>query len=252
MNIFTRPQSPLLFILLMLSFPGYTRDFTIIASPQAPHKFSEEGVVKGIDVEVISHVMRRLDIKYKIRLIKSAARIIQEAKSGRADMVLLFSRKESRMDYLIYPNESYIDISWNFFILKENSGSITYETFNDLKGLKVGITNDISYTPEFISSGLTFDDVSQNYLQIKKLLGKRIDIVPLNTISTLYEAKKQGYSHRLAYLPKPLKSKPYYNVFPIASQHPDKQRVMEEYDQVIRDLKEEQIIAGILNKYLTE
>ncbi|WP_028866291.1 substrate-binding periplasmic protein [Psychromonas aquimarina] len=252
MNIFGRSHSPFLIILLMLSFPGYARDFTIIASPQAPHKFSEEGTVKGIDVEVISHVMDRLDVKYKIRLIKSAARIIQEAKSGRADMVLLFSRKKSRMDYLIYPNESYIDISWNFFILKENSGSITYNSFEDLKGLKVGITNDISYTPEFHNSGLDFDDVSQNHLQIKKLLGKRIDIVPLNTISTLYEAKKLGYSRRLAYLPKALKSKPYYNVFPIASQHPDKHRVMAQYDQIIRDLKEEQIIAGILDKYLMD
>jgi polar amino acid transport system substrate-binding protein len=246
MNILGWRHIPSLFFLLILSFPVYAREFTIIASPQSPHKFTENGVIKGIDVEVISHVMDRLDIKYKIKLIKSASRIIHEIKSGRADMVLLFSQKNSRLDYLIYPKEKYIDISWNFFILKENAESIIYNNFEDLKGLKVGITKDISYTSEFINSSLAFDYVSQNTLQIKKLLAKRIDTVPLNTISTLYEAKKKGYSNRLAYLPKPLKFKPYYNVFSIASQHP----VIAKYDQIIRELKQEQIITGILDKYL--
>lgn len=78
---------------MLTSFFSCARDFTIIASPQAPHKFVEDGVIKGIDVEVIDHVMKRLDVNYKIRLINSAARIIQEAKSGRADMILLLSKK---------------------------------------------------------------------------------------------------------------------------------------------------------------
>ncbi len=98
MSILGQLHTASLIFLLMLSFSSSARDFIIIASPQAPHKFSEQGTIKGIDVEVISHVMHRLDIKYKIRLIKSAARIIHEAKSGRADMVLLFSRKKSRMN----------------------------------------------------------------------------------------------------------------------------------------------------------
>lgn len=154
------------------------------------------------------------------------------------------------MEYLIYPNESYIDINWNFFILKERQNTINYNGFSDLKGLKVGITNDISYTPEFLDSGLAFEHVPLNYLQIKKLLAKRIDIVPLNTISTLYEAEKKGYIDKLTYLPKPFKSKPYYNAFSLASQHPDKQKVVKQYDRVIKDLEDEQIISAILDKYL--
>ena len=124
MNILNRLSIAFFMILLLFPFFGNAREFTIIASPQAPHKYLDNGVITGIDVEVISQVMKRLNVKYKIRLIKSAARIIQEAKSGHADMILLFSKKNSRMEYLQYPNESYIDINWNFFILKENEGTI--------------------------------------------------------------------------------------------------------------------------------
>ena len=237
-------------ILFVFSVPAYPRLFTIIANPQAPHKYIEKGGAKGIDIEVIGHVLDRLHIKYKLKFIKSDARIVQEAKAGRADMILLLSKNESRLQYLHYPKESYIDIRWNFFILKENAGTINYNSFADLKGLRVGITNNISYTPAFLHADLDFDRVSKNELQIKKLLNKRIDIVPLNTISTLYEAETQGYTDKLAYLPKLLKSKAYYNAFCIASQHPDKQKVMAHYDQMIRELKDEKIIAGILDKYL--
>lgn len=237
-------------VLLVFSAPVYSRLFTIIASPQAPHKYIENGVAKGIDVEVIDHVMDRLHIKYKIKFIKSAARIVKEAKSGRADMVLLFSKNEARLRYLLYPAESYINLSWNFFILKENAGMIDYQSFADLQNLRVGITKNIAYTPAFLHADLDFDLASKNELQIKKLLSKRIEIVPLNTISTLYQAKKQGYSDKLAYLSKPLKSKAYYNAFSIASQHPDKQKVIAHYDQLIRELKNEKVIAAIVDKYL--
>lgn len=239
-------------ILFVFSLPAYPRLFTVIASPQAPHKYIENEVAKGIDVEVIGHVLDRLHIKYQIKFIKSAARIVQEAKAGRADMILLFSKNESRLQYLRYPTESYIDLSWNFFILEENADKINYQSVADLQGLRVGITKNISYTPGFLEAELNFDLASKNELQIKKLLSKRIDIVPLNTISTLYEAKRQGYIDKLTYLPKPIKSKAYYNVFSIASQHPDKQKVMAHYDRLIKELKDKKVIAAILAKYLKD
>ena len=92
--------------------------------------------------------------------------------------------------------------------------------------------------------------VSRNDLQISKLLKNRIDAVPLNTINTLYEEKKRGTLAQLSYLPKPLKSKPYYNVFTRASNHPDKKRVMEEYDKIIKEMKKDGTIQSIFKKYL--
>jgi len=226
------------------------RDLIILATPEEPYKFVENGTYKGIDIEVIDEVMRRLGLTYSIELIESGTRIQQEAMSGRADMLLLFSRKPERLEFLHYPQESYIDISWNFFIRAADEGKVEFETFEDLKGLQIGITQDFSYTPEFLTSGLSFQTIPRNTLQIGMLLAKRIDAVPMNTISTLYEEKKAGRLENLTYLPKPLITKPYYNVFSKASGYPDIEGLVVRYDSAIREMKADGTLDGILIKYL--
>ncbi len=238
---------------LLIFFQGlacYSKDFIIIANPQQPFKFQENGIIKGIDIEIIDYLMKKLNVPYEINLIKSDARIQAQARSGKADMLILFSKKPSRMVYLIYPSESYINLTWNFFIQKKDEGIIRFETLDDLKGLRIGATKDIAYTPEFWNTGLNLQLMSRNDLQISKLLKNRIDAVPLNTINTLYEEKKRGTLSKLSYLPKPLKSKPYYNVFTRASSHPDKEKVIKQYDKIIKEMKKDGIIQDIFKKYL--
>lgn len=240
----------LLCFLLMFAGGAVARDLIVLAIPEEPYKFAENGVFKGIDIEVLDEVMRRLDLSYSVEFVESGTRIQQEARAGRADILLLFSRKPDRMEYLIYPEESYIDISWNFFIRAEDEGRISYDSFEDLKSLQVGITQDFAYTPEFLASGLALQTVASNNLQIGMLLAGRIDTVPLNTISTLYEEKKAGRLDLLTFLPRPLITKPYYNVFAKASTYPDIDGLAARYDAVIRDMKADGTLDAILVKYL--
>ncbi len=79
--------------------------------------------------------------------------------------------------------------------------------------------------------------------------GKRFDLVLLNTLSTLYEEKKRGNLHKLSYLTKPLKSKPYYNVFTKASNYPEKQKLINKYDKIVREMKVDGSIKRLFNKY---
>jgi polar amino acid transport system substrate-binding protein len=226
------------------------RDLVILATPEEPYKFIENGEHKGIDIEVIDEVMRRLGLSYTVELIESGARIQQEAVSGRADMLLLFSKKPERMEFLYYPQESYIDISWHFFIRAADEGKVKFENFQDLGGLQIGITQGFSYTPEFLGAGLNFQTVPRNTLQIGMLMARRIDAVPMNTISTLYEEKKAGRLDALSYLPKPLITKPYYNVFAKASSYPDIEGLVARYDETIRAMKADGTLDAILVKYL--
>ena len=189
-------------------------------------------------------------IEELVELVESGTRIQQEARAGRADMLLLFSKKPDRMEYLNYPDESYIDISWSFFIRAEDAGTIRFEGYDDLKGLQIGITQDFAYTPEFLNAGLDFQTVASNNLQIGMLLAKRVDAVPMNTISTLYEEKKAGRLDQLATLPLPLITKPYYNVFAKASTYPDIESLPGRYDETIREMQSDGTLDAILIKYL--
>jgi polar amino acid transport system substrate-binding protein len=240
----------LAFALLLGAGVAVARDLIVLATPEEPYKFEENGVFKGIDIEVLDEVMRRLGLRYSVELVESGTRIQQEARAGRADILLLFSRKPDREEYLIYPQESYIDISWHFFIRAENEGKITFESFEDLKGLQIGITQDFAYTPEFLNSDLDFQTVPSNNLQIGMLLAGRVDVVPMNTISTLYEEMKSGRMNRLAILRRPLITKSYYNVFAKASTYPDIEGLVARYDETIRGMKSDGTLDSILVKYL--
>ncbi len=246
------------FILLLSIFyssmhtTAFSRDFVIMANPQEPYKFQENGIIQGIDIEIVDIVMKKLNIAYVIKFIKSDARIQQEAQKGRADMLLLFSKRKSREEYLLYPEESYVNITWNFFIRAEDENKITFDTFDDLKGLTIGATNDISYTPAFFDANLRLEMAPRNDLQIGKLLKNRLDAVPMNTISTLYEEKKKGNLEKITFLPKPLKSKPYYNVFSKASTYPNIREIHRKYNQIIKELKADGTIQNIFEKYLSK
>lgn len=240
------------FICLLTSQLVFARDFIIVATPQAPFKFIENGAVKGIDIEIIDEVMKRLEIPYKILFVKSDARIQAEARNGTVDMLLLYSKKKSRMDYLIYPEQSYIDLTWNFFIRKEDEKRIKFTSFDDLKALKIAATNGVSYTHEFWTADLDLILTSKIELHLPMLLAYRVDTTPLNTITTLYEAKKKGLLSKISFLPKPLKTKAYYNTFVKASSYPLKERLIKRYNSIVADMKKDGTIQKIFNKYLQD
>jgi polar amino acid transport system substrate-binding protein len=227
------------------------REFQIVGTPEVPYRFIEQGThhIQGIDIDIIKLVMEELKIPYHIKLIRSGSRIIKSSIKGRVDMVLSFSRKSDRT-YLNYPEQSYKDLSWHFFIDKKNINDISYNTLNDLMGLRIGATQDWSYTSEFWGAGLDLKIVSDNKLQLLKLNLGRIDAVPLNTISALYQIKKNGLTEKITYLPKHLKSKPYFNAFVAASNYPNKEELLLKYDEIILRMKTDGTIQKIFNKYL--
>ncbi|WP_022941895.1 substrate-binding periplasmic protein [Psychromonas hadalis] len=227
------------------------RDFEIVGTYEVPYRFIEKGTsnIQGIDIDIIRVVMEELNIAYNIELINSGSRIIKQATTGKVDMVLSFSKKSDRT-YLLYPQNSYKNLSWNFFINKKDISKIIYNELSDLKGLRVGATQDWSYTPEFWQAGLNLNVLTNNNLQLLKLYRGRIDIVPLNTTSALYKIKKKGYSDKITFLPKPLKSKPYFNAFVVASSYPNKETLLQRYDKIIYRMINDGTIQEIFDKYL--
>jgi len=239
-------------VIIALSWTGgaHARPLVVAANPQPPFKYEEAGQLLGIDTEIIRRVLEELGIAHEILLITSDQRLQVEAKAGRIDVLLLYSENEERRAYLDYPDESYIDLTWNFFIRAADKGKFNFETYDDLMHLRIGATRGVSYTPEFWDAGLQLDLVSENTLQIEKLLAGRIDTVPMNTISTLHRAHVDGYLGELAVLPKPMKSKAYFNVFSKASTHPDMARLKANYDRIIQDLKTGGHIQEIMSRYI--
>ena len=243
-------------LFLMVSISSYARDLVIAGISEEPNRWkSADGEFKGLDVDVIDHIMKKIGIKYKIILETSSTRLQKNwmKKDSPYDMVFTYSQKDSRKVYLDYAKESHIIFSWNFFIRKSDEGKFVFRNFEDLKGLKIGATKDFSYTPAFWKAGkegiFRLDKVGKNEIQLTKLFGKRFDMAPLNTQATLYEAKKKGFSNDISFLPKPIKSKPYYNTFVKSSTYPNINEIRNQYDIILGEMKKDGTLNKILDKY---
>ncbi len=244
------------FIYFSIIYPVYSRDFLIIGIPEEPNRWIDKsGKAVGIDIDIIDYIMKKMGIKYKVSLINSSSRLESLEKNNitNCDMIFTYSKNKDREVYLIYPKESHIEFSWNFFYLKENEGKYKYDSIKDLKGLKIGITKGFSYTPEFwnaVDSGLfQADIVIQNSLQLPKLSKKRFDLVPLNTIATIYQLKKDGQLSQYSYLPKPLTNRAYYNVFVKSSDYPNMPEIIKQYDYILSEMKKDGTLENIYKKY---
>lgn len=242
-------------IVLIFNF-SFARDFIIAGIPEEPNRWVDvDGNYRGIDIDIIDYIMNKMGIKYKIILEDSSMRLKKkwEMNEPEYDMVFTYSKKKEREEKLYYAKESHIFFSWNLFYRKKDEGKYKFETFEDLKGLKIGMTKGFSYTAEFweaAEKGLFEKDiVVRNKLQIKKLLGGRFDLVPLNTQVTLYEAKENNFLNLIGYLKKPIKSKPYYNTFVKASDYPDLDKIREYYDIILKEMKEDGTLDEMLAKY---
>jgi len=230
------------------------RSLIVVGIPEEPVRWLENGEAKGIDVDIITHILNKLNIPFEIQIIHSQARLQSEWQKGRSDIVFTYSYKPQRAEYLYYSREAHLVQSFHFFILKENQGKWKYRTFEDLKGLVIGVTQGVSYIKEFWQAekkyGLQFDTHVQQQLVMKKLRKKRLDIAPLNTHVESYRAKQGGYLNEIAYLPKPLKHKYYYNTFVKASNYPHLHKIRKAYETILKQMKKDGTLKKIYSKYV--
>jgi len=243
----------LLFCIVFVSNPLSAqpqRKFMVIGDQEPVFRYIDSnGQTTGIDIEILDMIMKELRLPYEFVLIKSTARGVAEAKSGVVDMLMSKIMKEDRKSYLVYPEETYRNIAWNFFIRKNDKGKIKYDSLDDLKGLRVGATKSFAYTDEFWAADLDLDVMPNNDKQLGKLINNRFDVVPMTTLSTLHKASINGQIDKITHLPKVLVYTKLYNVFTKASTYPSKAKLIREYDFAIKKLTKSGQIQAIFDKY---
>jgi polar amino acid transport system substrate-binding protein len=250
-------KAVLLFCLVFIAAgEAGARDLVVAGIPEEPLRWmAADGQPSGIDVEILTTILNKIGVPFHVLLVPSSARLMAEyqAPVPECDMVFTFSKTAEREPYLSYASESHLTLAWNFFLRKENEGHFRFTTYRDLAGLTIGVTTGFAYTEEFLNAvkdgTLKVDPVVDNSLQMTKLLAGRIDLVPLNTLVTLYEARKGGWDGKIASLPKPLKETLYYNTFVRKSTYPGLADVERKYNEVLKQMKADGSLRAILDRY---
>lgn len=243
----------LMLALVQISFFAQARKLVVVGIPAPPMRYLDtNNQPKGFDIDVLDHILKKLDHEYVIVLVDSSPRVEIMWKKGNMDILMTYSYKEERAKYLIYPNESHVTVAWNFFIRKEDKGKIRFQNYSDLKKWRVGASSGKSYTKEFWEASKSYpymQIISRDGLQLNKLVSKRLDVVPLETLSALYKAHQEGIANQVSYLKKPLKVKPYYNLFVKASTYPGLKSLVKKYDEELIRMKQDGTLRSIKKKY---
>lgn len=241
-------------LLGLLLAPLQAKTLLIGGLLEPPLKYLDQaGNPTGLDVDIISRIFGTLSQPFRIELIDSGARLNRSAREGRYDMLLSYSYRPEREAYLIYPAESHIIHSWYFFVRKEERGRIQFGRLEDLKPWRLGLTRDFAYTPEINAiegdSSWQVQVVSMNMLQLRKLAQGRIDVVPMQLASAFAQIHAEGLEGKLDYLPRPIRSSTYFNVWCKARADAGTPALMRAYDAELRRMKEDGRLRGIYAKY---
>ena len=178
-----------------------------------PYNFHKEGKFTGVDTEIIERVLSDLKVKPNYNLVPWK-RVVRSVDDNLTVFAFQFAPKPER--FKKYNMVGPIRVGKTVFFQKKGS-KINFNKLEDLKPYKIGTVLGYSYTPEYDKADfLRKEAVKDNNLNVKKLLGSRVDLIigDLNTINHI--AHKLGVSDKIEPLKRVLKEVPRYVAFPKA------------------------------------
>lgn len=188
---------------------------SIATSEWPPYGYPENGKAGGFATEVLEKVLPKMNVEPKIEFMPWK-RATEMAKAGETDAVYSASYNAERAEFLIYPETPLHPSEYVFFIRKADVGKLKFDTLDDLKDHKVGVTRGYSYSDEFlkkIEELKNSEEANSDELNFEKLNGGRIEYFPADLLNGITLLKKMGIQDQITYLDKRLKVKDYFIAF---------------------------------------
>ncbi len=238
----------LLFSLALLAQPVPAK-LTLVTSEYPPFEYTENGVARGLSVEIVQAVFRQMGQPIEIKAFpwKRALFMIQ---GGSADAAFTTNRTSEREAYGVFPKESLLSGTISFFSLSDAS----YRYTGDLASLshcRVGTDRGSSYGDVFdeaVRSGqLRIIESDTPDISLRALITKRVDLYLVDDYVAWHLARKNGVTSRIRRLTPPFAATvPAYLMF---TRKKDLSKVMARFDATLAELKRNGTIDRIIRKY---
>lgn len=237
-------------LFLLFPFASYSQEpraLTCYSTVFSPFVIEDNREIKGIDVDVIKEVGRRLHLDISFSL-KPWKRLEQDVKDGTVSCVAAYFRTEERMEYMDFTSVPLHITSYTLFTNKvEVEG---FKTFKDFKGWTIGVNRGFKTTPEFeaamINGWITKYDVKSDEQSLKMVSSNRLDAMLTNYHVGLYNIKKFGVSDVRPLLPS-IRSTPAYVVF---SKKQNLAHLVPKFDEALFSVIQDGTYQRIVDQYL--
>jgi len=179
----------------------------------APYVIEKNGIVSGVDVDVVKEIGRRLHIDIEIG-IKPWVRLEKDIESGQEQCAFAYFRTSARQAYMDFTNVPLHITSYTLFTQDDRVEN--YRQLTDINGFVVGINRGFKTTSEFETAVRRGDvkefRVEQEEQSFQMLNAQRVDAVLTNYFVGAYQIKQLGYTNVVPLFP-PLDSTPAFLTF---------------------------------------
>ncbi|MEJ2641857.1 MAG: transporter substrate-binding domain-containing protein [Desulfosarcinaceae bacterium] len=188
--------------LLFLSYPAIVSagKLSLVTLESPPAEYLENGQQKGINIDIVKEGLNRMGHECEIKFVPWKRALLM-VKNGKADGIIDAAYNEERAEYLHYPSEEIYVEKWYCFKRKNSDLTLDID-FKNAGSITLGTSRGFVYggkIQEMIDRRLfkRTEEVYNNELNIKKLIGRRIDMFVGVKATILFLAKKMGYGNKI-------------------------------------------------------
>jgi polar amino acid transport system substrate-binding protein len=204
----------LLCLFLALAQTTAAQEWRVVGDEQfAPYNFIDGpgGTPKGLDVDLISAVLREAGVPYRLRLYPWV-RVKMMLERGDADMAFQFVGTPERQAQ--YELAGPIRTGSTVFMTTRKTAIQDWTQLEDLAPYTIGQVRGFAYESAFDNADLSRDTSAQNPRQlVSMLLAGRIDIIIGDRVQLIYFVHEQNALQNVRILPRPLVEMPRYVAF---------------------------------------
>ncbi len=188
--------------LLLLTFytkGGQAEVIKIGTDKWPPHEDIFNLEAPGFCTEVVREVFKRMGVAITIAEYPWS-RAVDFVFKGRNDALFCALFTEERAKFCHYPEESIATLEYLLFIKKENAGTLKFNSYDDLKGKRIGIVRAFAYPLEFlnfIETEKNAQAVENDLLNFQKLMAGRIDYAIADNANGMLIIQEMGLTGQI-------------------------------------------------------
>ncbi len=222
------------------------QEMELICDEWPPYQIVENSHVTGFGTEIVKTVLERMGVNISSLNVYPWKRAITMMEKGEAHALFSANYAKEREAFARYPEEALIQSPWVLWVREDG---LKFDSFEDLKGKRIGVVRGYSYTPEFldfIQKNAVVDDVTDDETNFRKLNGGRIDYAVAEMGNGYHLLKKLKLNRIVPIKDKPIKSDGLYLIF-------NKNRVSKEtaerFSAELKKFKQEEAYQILYRQY---
>ncbi|MFT4765188.1 MAG: polar amino acid transport system substrate-binding protein [Oleispira sp.] len=234
-------------LLILFSVTVLANPLTIVTEQYPPYNYEERGSIKGMSTEVVSAVLKELDLEVDIE-IYPWARAYDMASTQKNVLIYSISRTPQRESLFNWVGVI-ASIDFTIFAL-ERRQDINIQSLEDIRAYMLGLVRGDALEQFFSANNFTeIERVNTNKQAMEMLLASRTDLWPISKQAGAYILKKNNMipaqTVRAVFELEEFSSEDLYMAFSRSTN----KKLVNDFKRALEKIKENGIYNEIISRY---